>query len=996
MNFVPDGKVAPSGMLLAYKGEIMNFFGLIWKDRGARIWFLVTALTLALALTVTVLMTALPFLRGTLNLLWGGERAVIAGSKGMFKLDEGLETATDVLTAADAFNEQIAEEGIVLLKNEGALPLGEQEKKVTVFGKNSVDLVYGGTGSGDAAKKDSKTVYDSLEAAGFACNPTMRSFYEGGGSGGGRPKNNLMGRVVYGLATGENLNGYDSVRQSYAAYGDAAVVVISRVGGEGFDLPRTMRQNYKEDSGAVAGARSAADHYLQLDRGECDMLKEACANFGKVVLVLNTAQPVELGFLLPGSEYCALKGYDIDGAKIQAALWVGLPGTTGIMALGRVLGGQVSPSGRTTDTYAMDFRNDPSVKNFGNNGVLDGNRYLVGDTKQDAYYVDYEEGIYVGYRYYETRGQTDGETWYKENVVFPFGYGLSYTDFDWEVTPSVPAGQTVLPTDELTFTVKVTNKGNMAGREVVQLYYAPPYDPKSLATAIEKPAVVLGDFAKTGPIAPHSSAEVTLTLKVADMRSYDYNDANDNGFKGYELEAGDYNVLISKNAHDAVGSFGYRVAEDARFASDGATGVAVVNRFDDVSDGIGSYLSRADWTGTFPAAPTAAERTVSAEFIGSLIWKKDDAGKPWAAAETPVFDAAADISMYDVIGAAYDSGDWQKLIGRLTADDMAALIGSGAYQTAKIDKINKPKTIELDGPSGWSDFMGGAGLGDTCFYAAQCVLGATWNRELALRLGRMIGNEALVAASDGTPISGWYAPGANIHRSPFAGRNWEYYGEDGYLSGVMAAQTCRGAREKGVHAYIKHFVLNDNETDRDNTGSDAGDKQGLGGLLVWANEQAMREIYFKPFEIAVKTGGASGVMSGFNRIGREWVGGNYRLLTEVLREEWGFVGVVVTDYGVKNYINEDQMIRAGGDLRLHQNDKPAADDDPTQVACLARATKNILYNVAHSNIMDVDISGYRLPVWMIALICCDAALIAVLAVWGAFAVRRARKKEKSL
>lgn len=981
----------------------------IWKHIGTRVWLLVSVIALILVFTVTMLATQVEFFRGTFNLIFGGDRPIIDESTEIYVLDEGMTTSADVLAAANAFNETVVEEGIVMLKNNGALPLASDETRVTVFGKNSVKLVYGGSGSGDAAKANSKTIYDSLTAAGLTHNPTMKSFYDGDSSGSGRPSNELMGRTVFGLGIGENPNGYANVRSSYPNYNDAAIVVISRVGGEGFDLPRTQKRSASSNE-AVDGARSATDHYLQLDTNETDMIKEACANFDKVVIVLNTAQAMEVGFLDEESGYNALKGYDIDASKIDACIWMGLPGTTGVMAVGKVLTGAVNPSGHTTDTWAVDFRNDPSYKNFGSNNVLHGNRYLIGTERQDAYYTEYEEGIYVGYKYYETRcasyngavtalgeqAYANGEAWYDANVLYPFGYGMSYSDFEWRVVNvSKPDGSTVTADDEITVTVAVKNKGTLPGKDVVQLYYTPPYNPENKPTAIEKSAVVLGGFAKTELIPAGEEREVTITLAVRDMKSYDYSDANDNDFKGYELEAGDYGIKIASDAHDDGFAYTYTVAQSVTFAEDETTGNAVENRFDDVSAGIGTYLSRADWNGTFPTTPTTEDRQTDEAFIESLIWKKNDAGQPWEVKSLPASNKSGSLKFTEMAGVKYDDARWTELVQQLSVGDMAAFIGSGAYQTGRLDKIGKPATVDLDGPSGWSDFMGGAGLGDTCFYAAECVVGATWNKAIALRMGQMIGNEALVALKSGAPISGWYAPGVNIHRSPFAGRNWEYYGEDGYLTGALATQTCLGAREKGVVTYVKHFVLNDNETDRDNTGSEAGDKRGLGGLLVWANEQSMRELYFLPFEMAVKQGKANGIMSGFNRIGTEWVGGSHRLLTQVLRDEWGFEGAVITDYGVYNFVNEDQMIRAGGDLRLNQSDPPTSDaSDATQVACMQNAVKNVLFAVVNSNIVNVKISGYKLPVWTVLLIVANVVLLVGFAVWGFFAIWSAKKKDR--
>ena len=985
----------------------MNPFKFIWKHLGTRIWLLVSSIALAFVLIVTLVGTQQPFLRGTLNLVFGFDRAVIAEErKGLFALDEGINSPEEMLAKANAFNETVEEEGIVLLKNNNnTLPLhtpkstvspASANPRVTVFGKNSVNLVVGGSGSADGSSSDNRSVYDSLTAAGYEFNTTMREFYTKSASGNGRPKNPNMGAEVFGFATGENPNGYSSVRSSYGEYDDAAIVIISRIGGEGYDLPRTMRT--QADPGhrrneTTAGARSQEDHYLQLDKNEVDMINEACANFEKVIVVFNTAQTVEAGFLEEDSLYNTLKNYNIDASQIDAVLWMGLPGSSGAMALGRVLNGNVNPSGHTTDTWATDFTKTPSYYNFGSNNMKDGNRYLVKGSKADAFYTEYEEGIYVGYRYYETRGFTDGEEWYKNNVVYPFGYGKSYSDFSWTVKNCSIGDNAVLTgEDEITVTVTVTNNGDYAGKDVVQLYFTAPYSPGG----IEKSHVVLGDFVKTPLIPAGESRDVNLSMKVSDMKSYDYQGLNKSNFKGYILEAGDYSVSISYDAHTPCQTYGFNVAEDETYRKDAVTGYDVVNRYDDVSEHIEKYLSRNDWEGTMPTPPTDAEKEVSAQFIESLIWKKNDAGQPWEATELPATNQPGEIKFTDMYGVDYNDEKWDELLDQMSVGDMAMLIGKGAFSTVNISSIGKMATREFDGPSGWNSFMGNTGLRDTnCFYVAECIMGATWNEELAYQMGRMIGNEALVGLTDGSPMNAWYAPAVNIHRSPFGGRNWEYYSEDGLISGRLATQVILGAKEKGVVTYLKHFVLNDNETSRDDTGSEAGNARGLGGILVWANEQAMREIYFKPFEIAVKEGKTTGMMSSFNRVGTEWVGGSYRTLTEVLRNEWGFKGSVITDYGIYNFVNEDQMIRAGGDLRLNQDDRPSANaNDATQVACLRRATKNILYASAQSNVMDINVLGYKPALWVVGVICADVGLAAAFAVWGALIIYFTLKKEK--
>lgn len=521
---------------------------------------------------------------------------------------------------------------------------------------------------------------------------------------------------------------------------------------------------------------------------------------------------------------------------------------------------------------------------------------------------------------------------------------------------------------------------------------------------IEKPHIVLLGFEKTPVLYPVSeaneqkpnSATVEITVPAYYFASYDYNDANHNGFKGYEIEAGEYGLKVCRNAHDVEEEIILNLNE-IRIANDTATQTPVVNRFDEVSNHITKYMSRADFDGTFPKPPTADERNVEQRFIDSLNYTADDTNKKWAETIPPEQSKkvlsynAAKVKLYNLIGKEYDDELWDELLDELTVSQMIQLIGTGNYNTMQIPNIAKPRTTDPDGPVGFTAFMGDPSVYDTCFYASGCIVGATYNKELAYEMGEMVGNEGLIGneAGDGRPYSGWYAPAVNIHRSPFSGRNWEYYSEDGYLSGIMAANVVQGAKSKGVYTFVKHFALNEQETNCSN-----------GGLLVWANEQAMREIYFKPFELCVKIGETTAIMSSFNRIGKVWTGGNYELLTELLREEWGFEGMVVTDYNYATpYMNVDQMIRAGGDLNLSQANLPSDGNSATQVASLRRATKNILFTVAGSNAMNGFGQGieykYAAPPWHIAAIVTDIVIAFSVIGWGAGVIYKILKLTNS-
>jgi beta-glucosidase len=490
---------------------------------------------------------------------------------------------------------------------------------------------------------------------------------------------------------------------------------------------------------------------------------------------------------------------------------------------------------------------------------------------------------------------------------------------------------------------------------------------------------------------------VTLSFAARDMASYDYSDANGNGFKGYELDGGNYAVKIMRDAHTLVDTVNYTVAAAGiRYENDSATGNKVENLFDNVSEEIDAYMSRADFEGTFPAPVTDGDRAVTAAFISSLTYAVNDTAQdPWYSESAPAQSGKeltyknTAIKLYDLFGVDYGDPLWDEFLNQLTVGQMKELIAKGNFRTVNIDNIAKPLTIDADGPMGFAIFMGDPSVYDTCYYASECVIGATWNADLAEAMGKMIGNEGLSGyeKGDGRPYSGWYAPAMNIHRSQFGGRNFEYYSEDGAVAAKMAAAVVRGAKSKGVYTYAKHFALNDQETNRDTT-----------GLITWANEQSMRELYFKPFEAAVKDGGTTAMMSAFNRIGAVWAGGNHTLLTRLLRDEWGFRGMVITDFNLTAYMNVDQMIRAGGDLNLSPSKNLSETSSATALTAIRAAAKNILYTVANSNAMNGMgknvVYGYALPVWLMLVYIGDAVAVALLGGWGALVIVRAKKKER--
>ena len=991
------------------------------KNRGVKVWAIVTSALLVIAIAVNVILLKLPIAGNTFNLLFGGERAIVAEGDGGTVYEQEFSTKADALAAAQNFVIEVEKEGITLLKNEDqALPLAGGAK-VSVFGKNSVNIVTSGSGSASSnSSAAGNTLYDSLTAAGISFNTTLKSFYEDNSkSGTGRPENPAMtsGQRLSGYATGETpVSSYTSdVTASYAQYNDAAIVVISRIGGEGFDLPRTMATDFTY-ANAVAGAESADSHYLELDANEKALIAHVKENFSKVIVLLNVGTTMEMGEVQAD-------------ADVDAVVWMGFPGANGVMAVGQVLTGKMtdgtafSPSGHTVDTWAADFTQDPTWYNTGVYGSEFGNRYLYNGEKTDYAFVNYMEGIYVGYRYYETRGHEEtradaASTWYQDHVVYPFGYGLSYTTFDWDVSFAKADGSAISAEDKIDVTVKVKNTGSYAGKDVVQLYYSAPYDYDH--PAIEKSYVVLGDFVKTKLLQPGEEQTVTLSVDAADMKSYDYADANGNGFKGYELEAGDYTLFVSANAHEPKASATYKLGSSVQIAAEKdkwGKDAAVTNQFDDVSAGIfgdwtyASFVSRKDFAGTMPKAYLAdSARTLTDGLMDELKasikrkYSASDAGQPWEVTGSVTYGEPADsgLSLKDMLKDAsgnyvgsvdFDDPRWETLLNEISLDEMKTLVGYGAFRTNPVGGVNgivnKPMTTDADGPSGFTSFLSESVIYNTCAYQAECIMGATWNVELAERMGELVGEEGLIGneKGDGLPYTGWYAPAVNIHRSPFAGRNWEYYSEDAVLSGKFAAKVIDGAAARGVYCYVKHFAVNDQETDRE-----------YNGILVWANEQAMREIYLKPFEIAVKESETkvNGMMSSFNRIGKRWAGGSYPLLTAVLRNEWGARGPVITDYSLNTYTHVDEMIRAGGDLFLTQDAKSFnKEDDATQITLLRNATKNVLYAVVNSNAMGAEVIGYQRPMWQNVMFIIDAALVVLLALWGFLAFRKSKKAAKA-
>ena len=852
---------------------------------------------------------------------------------------------------------------------------------IAVCGHSGIfDSEYGGSGSGGFDTSNNKNLYESLNDAGFVTNPTLKSFYESSQSGPVRTANSsdLDNGDNQKIATAETPQSKytDAVKNSYVDYSDAALVVITRIGGEGFDLPR-----YQGDS---EGAVSPDSHYLELDQNEIDLLTAVTdGTFKHVVVVFNTPSSFEATFL-KDSAYAAFAD------KIDAAVWIGFTGSNGITALGEILNGDVNPSGRLVDTWAADFTKNPSFVNFGTGCLPDTTDKYDGGM---YYSVDYEEGIYVGYRYYETRGETDGEDWYNANVVYPFGYGLSYTTFDWTVGDA-SASEIELGTT-ITVPVTVKNTGSVAGKDVVQLYASAPYT----LGGIEKAHKVLVGFAKTKLLQPGESETVTVSFDPYSAASYDYRDANSNGFSGYELETGEYTLYVSRNAHESEKAIALNLAADVQIGTDPTTDSEVVNRYTDSEDFLDSdwqldaMLSRADWEGTWPTPQTAQQHAGTDRLYEEIRSEEHNNPTDFDSEEYPWFGEEPTLTLRDLLPSAeaegyepvvsYDDERWEELMMGCDEEEMIALINNGAYHTLAMESVGLPATIHGDGPSGFTCFMSKEQVNGTCQYVSEPVMASTWNINLMNELGEAIGEEGTIGdKATGQPYSSIYAPGVNIHRSPFGGRCSEYFSEDPFISGMMGAAEVQGIQSRGVLPTVKHFVANEQETHR-----------SIGGDLSWLSEQALREIYLKPFEYTVKLGETRGIMTSFNRIGTRWTGGDYRLLTEILRNEWGFNGLVICDFNtIPQYMIPRMMFYAGGSIDLATQQSAMWTDCDTSDAgdaiVLMRAVKDVMYALVNSNAMNAEVIGYNPPIWQEYLHWINNGAFTLVGVWLVLAIVR--------
>ncbi len=927
------------------------------------------------------------------------------------------ESSAAAIAASESKVEDICDEGFVLLKNKNnnSLPISTSTG-ITMLGRDSVDPIYGGSGSGTVDASTCATPKSGLEKAGFTVNSDAYDFFKGAYSSYPRASIVMDDYNSSNFFIGEiPTSAYTFTPKTT----DVAVVFIGRGGGEGGDLSTNLKRDLstkgaddllKSNTNAANEAANYTDdqHELELTVEEKGMISFAESHYSKTIVVINSSNTMELGNI-----------QNDDG--VSAIIWVGSPGSTGFNSLGSILSGAVNPSGKTADTWANDFTLDPTFKNFGHNGVSQYDGIDSADevdwgngNSNSAYFVEYEEGIYVGYRYYETRFGTNDAA-YDNAVVYPFGYGLSYTSFTQNVkSHSEPS----LLSSECSVTVTVTNTGSVAGKDVVEVYYSAPYT----EGGIQKSSVNLVRYAKTGILAPGESEDITLTWDKSDMASYDYKEN-----KCYVLDGGNYGISIRSSSHDVLDSYSFNLDKDVYNNGRPGDEQTATNQFDDVSamfkdtatTGYATNMTRDDWETSFPTLPTSSDANPNTTLTGTTTVADELA--PYDVNDhndstdvTPTTGASNGLSLIDLRGKTYDDPAWDTLLDELTDDDYTNandILCSSVYVTPAIESIGKPATQDPDGPAGFTCLMNPSIVG--CSWMSEVILASTWNQQLAKEMGECVGEESI--HGNGQAYSGWYAPAMNTHRSPFGGRNFEYYSEDGVLAGYMAANVVSGTSDKGCYSYIKHFALNDQEYMRTTN------------LCVWANEQSIREIYLKPFEICVKeassteyytkdtsgeltsktTKGCMAVMSSFNRIGGTWAGGSEALMTEVLRNEWGFEGVVDSDFNLYGYMDPDQGMRAGTDMQLtwasmkdsifggNIKDTSSA----TGRIAIRKAIKNMCYTVTNSNAMNGIAPGttisYTMSPWKIWMIVGVSVWSVATLVGVGWVVVRTRKYKRS-
>ena len=866
--------------------------------------------------------------------------------------DETNEEAAEVA-------EEIMEDGIVLLKNESLLPLNET-KKLNVFGWESINPAYGGAGSGGINDLyDIVSLNQGLENAGFSINQELVDFYNNYGAD--NPEMSIQ-KQSWTLPEPPVDTYSDELIKSAKEYSDVAVVVLSRKAGEGHnDIPMDVRKAAYDNNSDEYDDFPEGEHYLQLSQTERDMVDMVCSNFDNVIVVYNGANQFELGF---ADEY----------PQIKSVVWCPGTGNVGFNALGKVFSGEVNPSGKTPDTFIYDMTTAPWWNNaekteYTNLADMAVEGMNAGTAQVYApAFTNYVEGIYVGYKYYETAAQ-EGAIDYDKTVQYPFGYGLSYTEFEQKM------GELEEKDGQISVDVEVTNTGDVAGKDVVEVYYKPPYT----NGGIEKSSANLIEFAKTDLLQPGESQTVTVTFSIEDMASYDENNA-----KAYVLEKGDYVISINSDSHTVLDQKTYTADKDVVYKGENkraSDDTAATNVFEDAKGDI-TYLSRADHFANYeeataaPASAELGEPYVSEYHLNSNFDKttylNDEDVMPTTGADNG-------LTLADMRDADYDDPRWEKLLDQLTVDEMANMIAMAGYQTAAMDSVGKVATLDFDGPAAINNNFTGVG---SIGFPIEVVVASTWNKELAQAWGECMGK-----ISQEMGAEGWYAPGMNTHRTAFGARNYEYFSEDGVLAGNMGAKAVEGARKYGVYSYIKHFALYEGNAKM---------------VSVWSNEQAIREIYLKPFEISVKQGGANAVMVSWSFLGDKWTGECSNLMNTVLREEWGFRGMALTDFFRNNghgFMNADAALANGVDVMLStfngEENNVANPEHPTSVLQMRNACKNVMYTVVSSWAYDGEHEETGMENWKKAGIGIDIVMALFMAGMEVLVIRGYKKRKNA-
>lgn len=866
--------------------------------------------------------------------------------------DETNEEAAEVA-------EEIMEDGIVLLKNESLLPLNET-KKLNIFGWESINPAYGGAGSGGINDLyDIVSLNQGLENAGFSINQELVDFYNNYGAD--NPEMSIQ-KQSWTLPEPPVDTYSDELIKSAKEYSDVAVVVLSRKAGEGHnDIPMDVKKAAYDNNSDEYDDFPEGEHYLQLSQTERDMVDMVCSNFDNVIVIYNGANQFELGF---ADEY----------PQIKSVVWCPGTGNVGFNALGKVFSGEVNPSGKTPDTFIYDMTTAPWWNNaekteYTNLADMAVEGMNAGTAQVYApAFTNYVEGIYVGYKYYETAAQ-EGAIDYDKTIQYPFGYGLSYTEFEQKM------GELEEKDGQISVDVEVTNTGDVAGKDVVEVYYKPPYT----NGGIEKSSANLIEFAKTDLLQPGESQTVTVTFSIEDMASYDENNA-----KAYVLEKGDYVISINSDSHTVLDQKTYTADKDVVYKGENkraSDDTAATNVFEDAKGDV-TYLSRADHFANYeeataaPASAELGEPYVSEYHLNSNFDKttylNDEDVMPTTGADNG-------LTLADMRDADYDDPRWEKLLDQLTVDEMANMIAMAGYQTAAMDSVGKVATLDFDGPAAINNNFTGVG---SIGFPIEVVVASTWNKELAQAWGECMGKMSQEMGAEG-----WYAPGMNTHRTAFGARNYEYFSEDGVLAGNMGAKAVEGARKYGVYSYIKHFALYEGNAKM---------------VSVWSNEQAIREIYLKPFEISVKQGGANAVMVSWSFLGDKWTGESSNLMNTVLRDEWGFRGMALTDFFRNNghgFMNADAALANGVDAMLStfngEENNVANPEHPTSVLQMRNACKNVMYTVVSSWAYDGEHEETGMENWKKAGIGIDIVIALFMAGMEVLVIRGYKKRKNA-